>query len=136
MRRWLVAGLLFGVACTKVPVVDIAAGFVRADAAWFEGEETLFYFYNVHAEQGLGPTSVIEITWQTDDERVDWTPLSELPSVHTHLPVDCGVEALCGSHSLHVPLQPRNVELRLRYGEGVQMLLDCFVHNFGVKRGF
>lgn len=108
-------GCLLLLSCSKVPIVDIQAGFTLADASWFAEEDTLFVFYEVQAEQGIGEESVIEVTYTTDDERVDWTPLSELPSVHTHVPVDCGTTALCGSASFHVPIQPRRVRVRLRY---------------------
>jgi hypothetical protein len=115
-RLGLLAWLLpVALACRKVPLHDVGASFALADASWFEEEQTLFVFYEVTAEQGLGEPSVIEITYATDDERVDWTPLTELPQVHTHLPVDCGTEALCGSASLKVLLEPREVGVRLRY---------------------
>ena len=112
-------------ACGKVPIYDVYAGFTLADAAWFAEEETLFIFYEVTAEQGLGEPSVVEITYVTDDGRVDWTPISELPSVHTHLPVDCGVDTLCGSTSLHVPLEPRGVDIRLRYHYDGELALNA-----------
>ncbi len=112
-------------ACNKVPIHNVAAGFVLADASWFAEEETLFAFYEVTAEQGLGDPSVIEITYATDDERVDWTALSDLPAVHTHEPVDCGVTSLCGSYSLHVEKEPREVALRLRYHRDGEMALDA-----------
>ena len=114
-----------GPACTKVPIFDVEAGFTLADAAWFAEEETLFVFYEVSAEQGLGEPSVIEITYVTDDERVDWTPVESFPAVHTHLPVDCGTKTLCGSTSLHVPLEPRAVDLRLRYHRDGELALDA-----------
>ncbi len=106
---------LGSLSCGKVPLFGVEAGFTLADASWFAEEETLFIFYVVEAEQGLGSPSVIEITYTTDDERVDWTPVSDLPTVHTHVPVDCGTNSLCGSTSLHVPLEPRQVDIRLRY---------------------
>jgi hypothetical protein len=112
-------------ACNKVPLHDVQAGFALADASWFEEEETLFIFYEVHAQQGLGDPSVVEITYATDDERVPWTPVSELPTVHRHLPVDCGTQALCGSTSLHVALEPREVEIRLRYHKDGELALDA-----------
>jgi len=108
-------GLLALASCNKVPIVDVEAGFTLADAAWFAEEQTLFVFYEVSAEQGINEPSVIEITYATDEERVGWTILEELPMVHTHLPVDCGPSALCGSASLSVPEEPRNVAIRLRY---------------------
>jgi hypothetical protein len=90
-------GVLFAVvscaACGKEPIVDINAGFTLADAAWFSEEQTLFIFYRVGAEQGLGAESQIEISYRTDDGEVPWTPVSELTPVHTHVPVDCGSKA-------------------------------------------
>lgn len=111
--------------CGKVPIFDVGAGFLLADAAWFAGEETLFVFYEVEAEQGIGEPSIIEITYVTDKEEVDWTVLSELETVHTHLPVDCGVNALCGSTSIHVPDEPREVAVRLRYHRDGELSLDA-----------
>ena len=101
--------------CTKVPLYDVGAEFALADAAWFEEEETLFIFWDLTAQQGLGPDTVMEITYQTDTEDVDWTPVTELPTVHRHVPVDCGIEGMCGSTSLHIPDEPRHVGIRLRY---------------------
>ena len=114
-----------GTSCGKVPIHDVAAGFALADVAWFAEEETLFVFYEVNAEQGLGEPSVIEISYGTDDERVDWTPLAELPMVHSHVAVDCGSTSLCGSASLHVPIEPRGVDLRLRYHRDGELSLDA-----------
>jgi len=116
---------LVGTSCNKVPIVDVQAGFALADAAWFAEEQTLFFFYEVSAEQGINEPSVIEITYATDEERVDWTLLSELPMVHTHLDIDCGVGALCGSASLSVPLEPREVDIRLRYHRDGELSLPA-----------
>jgi hypothetical protein len=117
--------LLVGASCGKVPIHDVAAGFILSDAAWFAEEETLFVFWHVEAEQGLGEPSVVEITYATDEERVDWTPVEAFPAVHTHVEVDCGVDALCGSTSLHVPTEPREVDLRLRYHRDGELALDA-----------
>lgn len=125
-RAACAAGLALAVtSCGKVPIVDVAAAFALADASWFAEEETLFVFYEVSAEQGLGDPSVVEITYATDDERVDWTPLADFPSVHTHVPVDCGTKTLCGSASLHVEKEPREVGLRLRYHRDGELALDA-----------
>ena len=113
-----------GPAC-KVPLSDIDAEFLIADTAWFAEEETLFVFYKVTAEQGLGDESVLEIRYTTDDGSVAWTSLNELPSVHTHLSVDCGFESRCGSRSIHVPKEPREVALRLRYHRDGVVSLDA-----------
>lgn len=117
---WLTA--LLG--CPKVPLYPVNASFNVSDAAWFEEEQTLFVFWDVEAEQGLGDPSVIEITWATDDERVDWTPVTELEMVHTHEPVDCGIQALCGSASIHIELEPREVQVRLRYHQDGELSLE------------
>src|SRR5574337_1037031 len=94
----LVAGS--GAFCDKVPIDDIGAKFVLADVTWFEGEETLFLFYRVNAAQGLGPDSEIELAYRTDDVVVDFTRLKNLTPVHTHVAVDCGPNARCGSMSV------------------------------------
>lgn len=100
--------------CGKVRLFDVGAEFVQADITWFEGEETLFVFYQVNALQGLNQLSAVEISWDGPEPR-DWTPIEDLPKVHTHIPADCGVTSLCGSTSLHVPGEPTRVRLRLRY---------------------
>jgi hypothetical protein len=111
--------------CEKVPLIDIQARFARADSSWFAEEETLFVFYRVEAEQGLGPASQIELAYRTDDTDVDWTPLHELTPVHTHEPVDCGTRARCGSTSLRVGRPPRQVRLRLRFHRDGELTLPA-----------
>ncbi|MGQ0505947.1 MAG: hypothetical protein ACT4TC_11595 [Myxococcaceae bacterium] len=106
---------VFAHACDKVPITNIQTAFTLSDAAWFEAEQTLFYFYRVQAEQGLGPESLLEVTYRTDDVDLPWTPLEALTPVHTHVFVDCGSKARCGSFSLKVPLLPRSVGIRLRF---------------------
>ncbi len=123
LRLLLGAGL--GAGCGKVPLLDIEAGFSRADAAWFAEEDTLFVFYELTAQQGLSTHSVLEISYVTDTERVGWTALSALPQVHTHLDVDCGPTALCGSTSIPLADEPRDVRLRLRYHEEGSLALDA-----------
>jgi hypothetical protein len=113
-----------GAGCTKVPLEDVEAGFSRADAAWFAEEQTLFFFYEVEAAQGISRDSVVEVTWVTDDGRQDWTPIGDLDPVHLHLPVDCGPDALCGSQSVAVARQPREVALRMRYHRDGEMALE------------
>ena len=57
---------LGGAACEpKVPIVDVGARFVIAEATWFEAEETLFVFYRVNADQGLSDASQIEVSFLT-----------------------------------------------------------------------
>lgn len=112
-------------ACWKQPITDVEAAFAIADAVWFAEEETLFVFYRVDAEQGLRPESQVEITWQTDDGVQDWAPLATFLPVHTHEAVSCGYKAICGSTSIHVPIAPRNVALRLRYHRDGEMFLDA-----------
>lgn len=111
----LLAWTLLAVGCVKVSIKDIEAGFDLADAAWFEDEQTLFFFYEVSAEQGISEQSIIEVTYRTDDDVVDWASADQLSLVHTHRAVDCGFLRLCGSLSLHVPIEPRDVGIRLRY---------------------
>lgn len=110
--------------CAKVPLWDVGAAFSRADAAWFAEEETLFVFYEVAAQQGIGEPSLIEVRWTTDTEVVDWTPLTALASVHRHVPVDCGPDALCGSASVAVADEPRDVDIRLRYHRDGALALE------------
>ncbi len=109
------ASLLLLSGCSKVGIHGVGAGFTLADVSWFQSEQTLFVFTEVFAEQGIGDPSVVEITYTTDDGRVPWTPIDELPSVHPHVAVDCGPNALCGSNSVFVPQPPRQVGVRLRY---------------------
>jgi hypothetical protein len=117
--------LLLPFASCKVPIFDVEAGFELADASWFAEEETLFVFYDVRAEQGIEEPSVIEITYATDDERVPWTAVTEFETVHTHIPVDCGQKARCGSVSIRVPIEPREVDVRLRYHPDGELALDA-----------
>ncbi|MEZ4316665.1 MAG: hypothetical protein R3F61_04155 [Myxococcota bacterium] len=126
MRRTLAILALAAtpVSC-KVPIHGVEAAFTLADASWFDEEDTLFVFYEVSAEQGIEDPSVIEISFATDTERVDWTPLADFEMVHTHLPVDCGATSLCGSASIHVPLEPREVKLRLRYHRDGELALTA-----------
>lgn len=111
----LVVALLLLQACEKVPVIDIGASFTLANASWFQDEETMFIFYKIEAYQGLGPDSQIELTYRTDELEQGWKNIDDLPAVHRHLPVDCGPYAKCGSTSIRVKLEPRDVEIRLRY---------------------
>jgi len=111
--------------CGKVEIVPVNAEFLQADAAWFQEEKTLFFFYEVTAEQGLGDPSVVEATWLTDDGLVDWTELTDLQPVHTHLPVECGPRTLCGSMSVRVDQEPRQVDLRMRYHRDGELALDA-----------
>ncbi|WP_257450433.1 hypothetical protein [Archangium lipolyticum] len=122
-------------ACEKVPIVDINAGFALADVAWFEEEDTLFVFYQANAEQGLGPESQIELTVRTDHFELPWTPLSQLRTVHTHVPVDCGPKSVCGSTSLALGEPPRDVRLRLRYHRDGEMALNARVVLNVIGRG-
>lgn len=135
--RW---GLLFGavvlVGCTpKVPVRDIGAQFLIADAVWFQEEETLFFFYQLEAIQGLNDTSRIEIAFETDEIEIPFTPLEDFTAVHQHLPVDCEWNARCGSRSIHVPRAPRNVRMRLRYHEDGETFLESPLAYFQINSG-
>lgn len=121
--------------CVKVPIDDIQAGFALADATWFAEESTLFFFYDVTAQQGISTESVLEITYRTDDRVQDWVGIDTLDFVHPHEPVDCGFGRLCGSLSLQVDLPPRDVGLRLRYHrEGEVFLTSDVVYN-AIGRG-
>lgn len=132
-RALLIVMVVASSACGKVPLTDVHAEFSRADATWFADEETLFVFYRVDAEQGLGTESRIEISYRTDGRDEAWTPLAQEPSVHTHVPVDCGAQSLCGSTSLHVAREPREVGIRLRYHKDGEMSLpaDVMFHVVG-----
>ena len=123
MMAWL-TGLLISGGC-KVPIQDVNAGFAIAEATWFEGEETLFVFYEVFAEQGIGDPSQVEVTYVTDTEEVPWTPIDAFPTVHQHVPVDCGVDGRCGSTSLAIADEPRDVRLRLRYHRDGALALNA-----------
>ena len=78
-------------------------------------EETLFVFYELEALAGLNESSAVEIKFTTDNLTVDWTPLDGFNHVHTHVSVNCGPSKLCGSASISVNQEPRNIGLRLRY---------------------
>lgn len=102
-------------ACGKVPVSEVDAAFTIADATWFAEEGTVFLFYRIDADQGLGKDSVIEVSWRTATEEVPWTDLSTLPMVHAHVPADCGLYTRCGSASLSVLSYPQSFDVRLRW---------------------
>lgn len=132
MRAWLPLFGLFATALggcgawqPKVPITDVNASFALADATWFEDEHTLFVFYRVDAEQGLGPESQFEIAWRTDTREQEWTALQSFAFVHPHVEVDCGRTSRCGSASIFIPEVPRDVRFRLRYHREGQMTLDA-----------
>ena len=132
---WVGMGLLLCAACTKVPLTQVHVGFTLADATWFEDEETLFVFYQVEADQGLGAASQLELSYVTDNVSSPWTPLAEIPPVHTHLPVDCGPKMRCGSTSLHVAKVPTQVRLQLRYHRDSALTLPATVALHVVGQG-
>ncbi|MCK6506935.1 hypothetical protein L6R53_26785 [Myxococcota bacterium] len=120
------APLLLGLwACGKVPLSDVGASFAFAEFTWFEEEQTLFLFWEVNALQGLGPDSVIEARWTTDQGEQDWVAVGDLPSVHTHLAADCGRNSLCGSTSVALVERPRDLGLRLRYHRDGELALEA-----------
>ncbi len=119
----------------KTPLSQVNAGFDVSDAAWFEEEETLFFFWSAFADQGIGPESVVEVTYTTDDVTLPWTDVTTLPTVHPHVVVDCGPGKRCGSSSLHVAKPPRGVGLRLRYARGGELTLDPVTVYNAVGRG-
>ncbi|MCC7074690.1 MAG: hypothetical protein IT383_25500 [Deltaproteobacteria bacterium] len=108
-----------------MPITDIYAAFLLADVTWFEAEQTMFVFYRVQAEQGIGDRTRIELGYRTDDEVVPFTPLPQITPVHGHVEVDCGVNARCGSWSLHVPIVPRDVRLQMRYHDEGELVLPA-----------
>ena len=97
----------------KVPIVDIEAEFTISDVSWFAAEETLFVFYELEALAGLNESSAVEIKFTTDNITVDWTPLDGFNYVHTHVSVNCGPSKLCGSASISVNQEPRNIGLEI-----------------------
>jgi hypothetical protein len=119
----------------KVPIVDIGATFVLADATWFEEEETLFVFYRVDVAQGLAESARMELGFVTDTTRQDPQPLRSFPAVHEHLDVDCGAHSLCGSWSLALADEPREMVLQLRYHEDGALTLAAPLSLSIVKRG-
>jgi hypothetical protein len=123
----LVLSCLVASTCQKVPIADINASFLLADVTWFEQEKTLFVFYRVNAEQGLSSTSQIEVSYQTDTAIQPWVALDSLTKVHTHQAIDCGPKQLCGSTSVAVDLEPRQVRMRLRYDKQGETFLDSSV---------
>jgi hypothetical protein len=113
--------------CNKVPLVQVQAQFDLADATWFEEEQTLFIFYTVSADQGIGPQSVVELTYTTDDGTFPWTEVGQIPTVQIHVPAVCTPDALCGSTSVKVPKPPRDVGLQLRWARGGELTLPATV---------
>jgi hypothetical protein len=107
----------------RVPIVDVGARFIIADATWFEDEHTLFIFYQVESNQGLSDRSRIELAFRTDTNEEPFHSLESFPPVHEHLVVSCGVRTLCGSYSTPVDLVPRDVRLQLRYHEEGELTL-------------
>ncbi len=130
----LALGLVLLSAC-KVPIYSVNAEFRLADTSWFAEEDTLFVFYEVSAQQGIDEHSVVEIRFESDLGDVDWTPLSNFDTVHFHVPVDCGVNTLCGSSSIEVNSEPRDVELRMRYHRDSELDLDADTAYNVVRRG-
>lgn len=128
--------LLATASCQKAPLDLVESGFVLSDATWFAEEETLFVFYEMWAEQGLTDDSVIEVSWVTDESEQPWVELHALPMVHTHVDVDCGPYARCGSASVHVPIEPRDVRLRLRYHREGELSLEAHTVYNVVELGF
>ena len=117
---------LGGGACQpKVPIVDIGAFFSIADATWFEGEQTLFLFYRVESQQGLSDFSEIELSYLTDEEDQAFAPLEDFAMVHQHVAAECGRHSICGSASIHIPVTPRQVQVRLRYHRDGALTLDA-----------
>lgn len=119
----------------KVPFEDVGAQFVLANTTWFEDEQTLFVFYEITANQGLSDASQVELTYRTDEEFVDFTALAVMTPVHPHWHADCGTRSLCGSFSVHVEREPRDVDLRLRYHRDGELFLETLVDHHTVLSG-
>ncbi|MEL6548591.1 MAG: hypothetical protein AAFQ82_28470, partial [Myxococcota bacterium] len=73
--------------------------------------------------------SVIEVRYDTDSERVNWTAIEDLEWVHTHLPTcQDNTRQRCGSASVRVAERPRNITMRMRYRPetplGVEVILN------------
>lgn len=109
----------------RVPITDVGAQFLIADATWFEEEQTLFVFYRVDSIQGLSAASQIELAFRTDEVDQDFSPIDTFPAVHIHLPASCGPRTICGSYSTAVERAPRDVRLRLRYHRDGELFLDA-----------
>jgi hypothetical protein len=108
---------------TRVPLVAVNAGFDLADAVWFEEERTLFVFWRFAADQGLGPTSRIEIGIVTASGERPILPVADYTPVHRHVGVDCGVRGRCGSVSIALDEEPLAVPIQLRWHEEGQLVL-------------
>jgi hypothetical protein len=130
----LVGAGLFGSACelygqfpwqVRIPVEDVGARFVIADAIWFEDEQTLFFFYDVESNQGLSNFSQFEISYRTDEFFQPFEAMTALEPVHRHIAANCGTRRLCGSFSVAVELVPRDIQLRLRYHRDGELFLDA-----------
>ncbi len=119
----------------RVPITDVGAQFTLADVTWFEEEQTLFVFYRIEAREGLSINSQVELEYRTDEVNQEFVALDELTPVHNHVPVFCGPHGLCGSFSLHVELQPRDVDLQLRYHRDGELALDADTTYNVVLRG-
>jgi hypothetical protein len=170
MKRAALVAMVVLLGCEKVPLTQVRAFFTLSDATWFEQEETMFIFYRLYADQGLGPNTQLELSWRTDEEVVEFTPFEKLAPVHLHLPAtSCGPEIFsesfvdggtglgggvtilqdggfarpeggagvlggflpgeyrCGSISVRVKKEPRQVGLRLRYHRAGQQTLPSQV---------
>ncbi|MEL6545227.1 MAG: hypothetical protein AAFQ82_11425, partial [Myxococcota bacterium] len=76
MRKLVAIALTVSVCgCDKVGLTEVSAFFSVSEATWFESEQTLFFFYQLDADQGLDARSVIEVRYDTDSERVNWTAI-------------------------------------------------------------
>jgi hypothetical protein len=56
----------------------------------------------------------MELSYVTGTEVFGWTAMEKLAMVHTHVPVDCGPNARCGSASVGRSPSPSG-GVRLRY---------------------
>lgn len=121
--------------CSKVELDYTPARFDVAQAVWFEGEETLFLFWNVGSPLGLRQESVVEVSWTSDDGKVDWIAPQSLAQVHLHETVQCGAGRLCGSASPKLAREPRSAQIRVRYHRDGQVALTIVPETYVIRKG-
>ncbi|NBW82093.1 hypothetical protein EBR21_10120 [bacterium] len=126
---------LFLPRCSKVGLDYTPARFDVAQGVWFEGEETFFLFWNVGSPLGLGPESVVEVSWASDEGNVAWTAPQSLSQVHRHEAVSCGAGRFCGSASPKLTREPRSVLIRVRYHRDGEVAMTIKPETYVIKKG-